>query len=108
MKMEWAAALIVLLGLMISLPSMAESGKKLIALTFDDGPNTTTTTQVLDVLRENEVPSTFFLIGQNINAQSAQSVKKAMSLGCEIACLVHIHLPHLDLPRLLLGNLIGI
>lgn len=86
MKMEWAAALIVLLGLVISLPSLAESGKKLIALTFDDGPNTTTTEQVLDVLRENEVPSTFFLIGQNINAQSAQSVKKAMSLGCEIAC----------------------
>ncbi len=34
----------------------AETGKtKLIALTFDDGPNTTTTNQVLDVLEEYDV-----------------------------------------------------
>ena len=43
-------------------------------------------TIVTDAFRENGVPATFFLIGQNIDAQSAQVVKEAMSLGCEIAC----------------------
>lgn len=34
-----------------------------IALTFDDGPDLKYTSQVLDVLRDYQVPATFFLIG---------------------------------------------
>ena len=80
--------LVLVFGLMLLLGpgAKAEEKNKLIALTFDDGPNTATTPRVLEMLRENGVPATFFLIGQNINAQSAQVVKEAMSLGCEIAC----------------------
>lgn len=37
-----------------------------IALTFDDGPDPDHTPKVLDVLRENNVKATFFLIGQKI------------------------------------------
>ena len=37
-----------------------------IALTFDDGPNTSITPQVLDVLEEHEIVGTFFLIADNI------------------------------------------
>lgn len=58
--------------------------KPLIALTFDDGPNTTTTNDVLDKLVEYQVPATFFLIGNNINEQSGETVKRAYALGCEI------------------------
>ena len=57
---------------------------KVIALTFDDGPNTTTTCEVLEVLKKHGVVATFFLIGDNINDESAKSVKYAHDLGCEI------------------------
>lgn len=38
-------------------------GKKLVALTFDDGPYPATTSRLLDVLREKEVRATFFELG---------------------------------------------
>ncbi|MEE5993243.1 MAG: polysaccharide deacetylase family protein [Oscillospiraceae bacterium] len=57
---------------------------KLIALTFDDGPNTTTTNEVLDILEEYNAKASFFLIGDNINAESAVSVKRAYDMGMEI------------------------
>lgn len=58
--------------------------KPVIALTFDDGPNTTTTNQVLDLLAKYNVRASFFLIGDNINDESAESVKRAYDMGCEI------------------------
>ncbi len=57
---------------------------KYAALTFDDGPNTTTTAEVLDVLEKYDIIASFFLIGQNINDQSAEVVKRAYDMGCEI------------------------
>lgn len=39
---------------------------KLVALTFDDGPDPTWTPQVLDTLEQFHVPATFFCIGENI------------------------------------------
>ena len=63
----------------------APTETKYIALTFDDGPNTTTTNQILDLLEEYNVKATFFLIGNNINDESAKSVKRAFDMGCEIA-----------------------
>src|SRR5258708_1049848 len=37
-----------------------------IALTFDDGPNEPYTSQVLEILRQNHVQATFFLVGENV------------------------------------------
>lgn len=37
-----------------------------VALTFDDGPYEPYTSQILDVLQRESVPSTFFVIGENI------------------------------------------
>lgn len=62
----------------------AESETKLIALTFDDGPNTTTTNEILDILEEYNAKASFFLIGNNINEESAVSVQRAYNMGCEI------------------------
>ncbi|NLT10170.1 MAG: polysaccharide deacetylase family protein [Ruminococcus sp.] len=62
----------------------AASESKVIALTFDDGPNTTTTNDVLDILAEYNAKASFFLIGDNINAESAASVKRAYEMGMEI------------------------
>lgn len=57
---------------------------KVIALTFDDGPNTTTTYDVLEVLKKHGVVASFFLIGNNISDESEKAVKYAYDLGCEI------------------------
>ncbi|MCI7789336.1 MAG: polysaccharide deacetylase family protein [Lachnospiraceae bacterium] len=58
--------------------------KKLVALTFDDGPTIGITDQVLDVLQENEVVASFFLIGQQITDETRYLVKRAHDMGCSI------------------------
>ena len=55
-----------------------------IALTFDDGPNTSITPQVLDILEEYGITGTFFLIARNITPESAEMVRRALRLGCDI------------------------
>ena len=40
--------------------------KKVIALTFDDGPSPNPTPQILDILKEKNIKATFFMIGQNL------------------------------------------
>lgn len=40
------------------------SGKKLVALTFDDGPSPDTTPRLLDILYEKDVMATFFVLGK--------------------------------------------
>ena len=80
-----AAALALMTALLPAVPASAEAAEpKLIALTFDDGPNTTTTNEVLDLLEEYDARASFFLIGTNINEESAKSVKRAYDMGCEI------------------------
>ena len=39
-----------------------------VALTFDDGPNPPYTDRILDVLRDERVPATFFLVGRAVVA----------------------------------------
>ena len=55
-----------------------------IALTFDDGPNTTITPQVLDLLEEHGIVASFFLIAQNITPESALQARRAYDMGCTI------------------------
>lgn len=38
-------------------------GKKVVALTFDDGPSSVTTPRLLDILKNNDVCATFFTLG---------------------------------------------
>mgnify|MGYP001056781603 CR=1 FL=1 len=42
--------------------------KNIVYLTFDDGPNRYTTPKVLDILKENNVKATFFLLGKQAEA----------------------------------------
>ncbi|MBQ8176824.1 MAG: polysaccharide deacetylase family protein [Oscillospiraceae bacterium] len=58
--------------------------RKLIALTFDDGPNTTTTMQVLDLIEQYGITASFYVVGNNINDESKAAMIRAVSLGCEI------------------------
>lgn len=60
------------------------STEKIIALTFDDGPNTVTTPQILDIIQKYNVPASFFVCGNNITSESCAVMVRAAGLGCEI------------------------
>lgn len=57
---------------------------KYLALAFDDGPNMTTESRMLELLARHQVPATFFVIGENITDESAGNMKRAIEQGCEI------------------------
>ncbi|MCI3861380.1 polysaccharide deacetylase family protein [Lactococcus garvieae] len=59
------------------------SNQKLIALTFDDGPNPATTPHLLDILKENNVKATFFTLGQKAQL-SPDIVKREAKEGHEV------------------------
>ena len=48
------------------LPEEKKTEQKRIALTFDDGPHPIYTPQMLELLKEEQVPATFFLLGENV------------------------------------------
>jgi peptidoglycan/xylan/chitin deacetylase (PgdA/CDA1 family) len=57
---------------------------KVVALTFDDGPNPRWTPRILAVLKEYEVRGTFFILGQMINAHGG-TAKKVRDAGMLLA-----------------------
>ena len=63
---------------------------KLVALTFDDGPSNVTE-NVLDVLENEKIVGTFFLIGNQITENMIDTLKRELSLGCEIANHSYTH-----------------
>ncbi len=69
-----------------------------IALTFDDGPNTTITPQVLDLLEEYGIVVSFFLIAQNITPESAKQSLRAFRMGCSIENHSVTHREMADMP----------
>ena len=59
------------------------TNKKLVALTFDDGP-TSLSNKILDVLNKNNVKATFFWLGKNL-ADNRKIIKKAKKYRHQIA-----------------------
>lgn len=68
----------------------ATNKKKIIYLTFDDGPSSKVTSNVLDVLKENKVKATFFLIGNQIKGREAV-VKRIYNEGNSIGLHSYTH-----------------
>lgn len=61
---------------------------KVVFLTFDDGPSTTNTPDVLDILEEKGVKATFFITGQNLangGERAANLLKATFEAGHAIA-----------------------
>ena len=54
-----------------------------IALTFDDGPDAQWTPQILDILKAKHVPATFFVIGENAEANPGL-VQRILAEGHEL------------------------
>ena len=57
--------------------------EKVVALTFDDGPNPPFTNQILDVLKKNGVKATFFVVGTRCK-QFPEVVKQVYKSGHEL------------------------
>ena len=76
----------------------AKKQQKLVALTFDDGPNAATTSQALDILAKYHVKGTFFMLGKNV-AGNEQLIKRVHDEGHEIGnhSWSHPQLPTLSL-----------
>lgn len=72
-------------------PSKYSAEEKLIALTYDDGPYTKTTSQILEVLKENNSAATFFIVGNRINDGTSAVLRQAVDYGCEIANHTYEH-----------------
>lgn len=54
-------------------------GRKVVALTFDDGPWPRSTNEILSILRDSNIKATFFMVGQEIGRRPevAMQVRKA-------------------------------
>ena len=57
--------------------------KPAVALTYDDGPHSTVTHRILDVLEKYDSRATFFVVGSRVTPY-ADCVARASKLGCEI------------------------
>jgi peptidoglycan/xylan/chitin deacetylase (PgdA/CDA1 family) len=64
---------------------MPASASPTIYLTYDDGPNPSTTPDLLDVLAAEGVRATFFVIDAHLNEQTAPIVRRAFVEGHAIA-----------------------
>lgn len=60
------------------------SDEKQVYLTFDDGPSTEITPKILEILEEENVPATFFVLGKSTNAHP-EIVKQEYEAGHFIA-----------------------
>ncbi|GAC1413633.1 MAG: hypothetical protein NVSMB66_5910 [Candidatus Doudnabacteria bacterium] len=61
----------------------SKTNSKVIALTFDDGPNDEATLQTLNILKSENVKATFFVVGDNVSYYPAIA-KKIVTDGHEI------------------------
>lgn len=57
--------------------------EKVVALTFDDGPNPPYTDQILDILDRYQIKATFFVIGRNVE-KYPKTARSILSKGHEL------------------------
>jgi peptidoglycan/xylan/chitin deacetylase (PgdA/CDA1 family)/spore germination protein YaaH/GT2 family glycosyltransferase len=74
---------------------------KMIALTFDDGPDPKYTPQILKILEQYKVPATFFVIGEN-GVQNRDLLQRMMADGMEIGNHSYTH------PNMAIDSKLGI
>ena len=63
--------------------------KKMVALTYDDGPSANTP-KILDTLEKYDAVATFFVVGNRVSTY-ANTVKRAYGMGCEIGNHTYEH-----------------
>lgn len=90
---------------------------RVVALTFDDGPDPEKTLEILEILKRHQVPATFFFLGSKA-LQHPQLVKKVHDSGYEIGNHTFSHSENvhaskerlqyeLDVTNKIIGNITG-
>ena len=75
-----------------------ETDRKVVALTFDDGPRAQTLDEILEPLRKRNVKATFFVIGAEVR-ENPQAISRLVTAGHEIGNHSYSH-PRLWFMRL--------
>ena len=95
-KTKTVVTLLLIVSLMIPITTTAapppgsevvwnvQTDQKLIALTFDDGPNPVYTPQILDLLHQYQAKATFFVLGKRVKMYPAIAIRE-VNEGHEIA-----------------------
>ena len=89
--------LVMMAAIMCHLTALAQEDlsadvkPKYVALSFDDGPSLKYTPLMLDVLEENGVKASFFLIGQNITEETAPIIRRMVQMGCDVENHTYSH-----------------
>ncbi|MCX5741453.1 MAG: polysaccharide deacetylase family protein [Proteobacteria bacterium] len=55
-----------------------DEAKNVVAFTFDDGPNPSTTPAVIDALQKYDIPATFFIVTQRITGKSGERSRELL------------------------------
>ncbi|CAL7963203.1 peptidoglycan-N-acetylglucosamine deacetylase [Gammaproteobacteria bacterium] len=73
--------------------------RKVVALTFDDGPHQKYTGEILEILKLNNIRATFFIVGKN--AQSCRECENAIKIAYRNGNVIASHTySHADLRKL--------
>ena len=70
--------------LMSKISNITKNKEKIVYLTFDDGPTISATPKILDILKEENIKATFFVIGKYVE-KHPEIVKRAYEEGHYIA-----------------------
>ncbi|MBL4932744.1 polysaccharide deacetylase family protein [Clostridium paridis] len=75
--------------------------RKVAYLTFDDGPSTTVTPKILDILKQNNIKATFFVLGELIDKSegSKKMLKRIVEEGNSIGNHTYTHKFNVLYPR---------
>lgn len=78
-----------------SIPTQSNSlsintDKKLVYLTFDDGPSNIVTNKILDILKEQNIKATFFVVGSKIEGRE-EILKRIYNEGHTIGLHTYTH-----------------
>jgi peptidoglycan-N-acetylglucosamine deacetylase len=68
------------------------SDRRQVALTFDDGPHPRITREILQLLRNEKVSATFFLVGRKVEA-FPEVAREIVEAGHEVGCHGYTHRP---------------
>jgi poly-beta-1,6 N-acetyl-D-glucosamine synthase len=69
-----------------------------VALTFDDGPDPTWTPKLLDLLRDRNVPATFFVVGAQV-VSHPELVRRELAEGHDVGSHTFTHADLSSLPQ---------
>ena len=79
--------------------------KPMVALTYDDGPYNSVTSQILDLLEKYDSAATFFVVGNRVGTSYDQGcVERAVQMGCDIGNHSYSH--KYELPDLSVSDML--